>query len=437
MYINIVFSVCFIMVSIPAYFGKYKLAGIIATAALCYLSVLCSLVYPPLPFFLSLPLLGILFSGIIALLYLYNVSGHKQLAKLSASGSQQAEQLNSLENKNKILQAQNKKLEHSLAEIKNIYAYVTNLGSTMEFDEAIITLRNTLISLLDFAKGRLILIDNNKITNIFAISPSGKLPANNRGIPCEYEHTIVSQMVVNPQMLFYEKGKRSSLGILPANIANLLAIPLLAEKQLLGILTLENLDLIATDKIHFIALQFALEIKKTRLYEKVKALSIIDSLTQLYLRRHFMKLFNNELDRGHRRHLHVSFLMIDIDFFKKCNDEHGHLAGDLVLKEVAAILQEKSREGDLLCRYGGDEFALVLPTASLPEAAQVAERLRNTINKHPFQIGKTITVSIGVTVYNPADKYTDAAADTLIDHADKALYQAKTQGRNRVVITGQ
>ena len=434
MHTNVVFVISFIAISITAYRNRYKLSGIIALTTLCYLVVLYLFHRSLLSFFIFIPLAGILFPGTITLLYLFNSSGNKELALLSNTGNQQAERLQTLENKNKILQAQNKKLGHSLDEIKNIYTYVTNLGSTMEFDEAIIALRNTLVSLLNFEKGRLILINEDNITDIFTISHSDHIPINSGNTPYSYEYVLVSRMAINPQMFFYEKGKISSLGALPDNIANLLAIPLLAEKQLLGILTLENLDLIATDKVHFIALQFALEIKKTRLYNKIKALSIIDSLTQLYLRRHFMSLFNNELERGYRHHHPVAFLMIDIDFFKKCNDEHGHLAGDLVLKQLAAILKENSREGDLLCRYGGDEFAVVLPTASLLEATQVAERLKNTINKHPFQIARTITVSIGVTVYNPEDKYSPTTADTLINRADKALYQAKTQGRNCVLI---
>jgi two-component system cell cycle response regulator len=131
--------------------------------------------------------------------------------------------------------------------------------------------------------------------------------------------------------------------------------------------------------------------------------------------------------------------MLDVDYFKKYNDEYGHLVGDLILKKVGGILKEKSREIDLLCRYGGDEFALALPRTNLQEAYTVAERLRRAVGEHLFHVAKEqfqITISVGITICEPEKMDQDKIADMIIDLADKALYEAKALGRNRVVVVG-
>lgn len=343
------------------------------------------------------------------------------------------EQLNLLTNKDKNLQERNKQLEQGLNETATIYEYVKKLGSTMDFGEAISTLENTLITLCPFSSGRLILMEGHNISKVFCLPSASTQELDLK----EYERNLASRMLRNPQTLLYEKGKLSPLGTFPRNVETLLTLPLVVEKQLLGIITLENLPLTITNKIHFIALQFAMEVKKTQLYEKVKELSTIDGLTGLYLRRHFMELLSNELDRGYRQHQPLSFLMVDVDYFKRYNDEYGHLVGDLILKEIGRILKEKSREIDLLCRYGGDEFTLALPRTAIKDANIVAERLRRAVNEHLFHIAKEqfqVAISIGISSCNPRDMQLDGITQTIIDAADKALYQAKSQGRNRVVL---
>lgn len=374
----------------------------------------------------------------IYLIYLFNKSVRRELDNINADIIRQEEQLATITDKDKTLKDKNTQLESSLNEVVTIYEYVKKLGSTMDFSEAVETLEGALTNLWRFSYGKLILMEDQNISKTYEITSSKDLYRNlSISSLKEYEKKIVTEMLKNPQTFLYERTRLTPIGVLPNDIETLLALPLTVERQLVGIITLENIPLINIDKIHFIALQFAMEIKKTQLYEKVKELSTIDGLTQLYQRRHFTNLLANELDRGYRQNQPLSFLMIDVDYFKKYNDEYGHLVGDLILKRIAGILKERSREIDLLCRYGGDEFALALPRTILKDAYIVAERLRRAVNEYLFQVANEqfqVAISIGISSCNPKDMRLDGISETLIDLADKALYKAKSEGRNRVKI---
>jgi len=158
-----------------------------------------------------------------------------------------------------------------------------------------------------------------------------------------------------------------------------------------------------------------------------------DELTGLYNRRFFNKMFRKELERSRRFREPVSLLMLDIDHFKVFNDMFGHPEGDRALKELADLLRRHSRAIDHLTRYGGEEFAVILPRADRDQAIIAAERHRLAVENHKFFRRKEInlTISIGLSVF-PED-----AADglQLLERADQALYQAKRSGRNRVVAS--
>ncbi|MES9869584.1 MAG: diguanylate cyclase [Sedimenticola sp.] len=164
----------------------------------------------------------------------------------------------------------------------------------------------------------------------------------------------------------------------------------------------------------------------------LEQLATHDSLTNLYTRRMFHESLDNELARSMRFDHPLSLLLIDIDRFKQINDTHGHPAGDTVLQKLSARLLKESRGIDYVCRYGGEEIAIILPETDGQNAQQVAERMNLTVSALPFQIDDTqsvsITISIGVASY-PLHGDTDTF---LIAAADSALYDAKEQGRNRV-----
>jgi two-component system cell cycle response regulator len=145
-----------------------------------------------------------------------------------------------------------------------------------------------------------------------------------------------------------------------------------------------------------------------------------------------------ELARAQRRGATIACLMIDIDRFKSINDGYGHLAGDNALKEIANRVESQIRSMDTAARFGGDELAIVLPEATVYDAALLAERIRDVIAATPFaltaQITRNLTVSVGVAAVSPGRHETDlkVAADRLLADADAALYRAKALGRNRV-----
>jgi diguanylate cyclase (GGDEF)-like protein len=165
---------------------------------------------------------------------------------------------------------------------------------------------------------------------------------------------------------------------------------------------------------------------------------ITDFVTGWHNRRYLQQRLKEELARAQRRGGTIACLMIDIDRFKSINDGYGHLAGDIALKEVAQRVEAQIRSMDTAARFGGDELAILLPEASVAEAAKLAERIRESIAAAPFalaaQIERTLTVSVGVAAVSPARNETDlkAVADRLLADADAALYRAKALGRNRV-----
>lgn len=170
--------------------------------------------------------------------------------------------------------------------------------------------------------------------------------------------------------------------------------------------------------------------------EYFEHLSNIDGLTELYNHRYIHQILHAEIEREKRYRRPLSLMMIDIDDFKACNDNYGHLAGDVVLKQIGALIKKSTRGCDFVARYGGEEFAVVLPETSKQEASVVAERIRSSIEEFSFSscIGKRmekLTVTIGL-----ASLPQDARDKTeLIEMADKGMYRGKESGKNRVFTT--
>jgi diguanylate cyclase (GGDEF)-like protein len=183
-------------------------------------------------------------------------------------------------------------------------------------------------------------------------------------------------------------------------------------------------------------LQDELKQKNRQLEEmltKVESLAIIDSLTGLFNRRRFETVFTSEVKRALRYETPLSCMMIDIDNFKKVNDERGHQDGDIVLREIAHRIQACIREVDTAARWGGDEFIVLSPNTSKENAKLVAARILKAVSQHSFTgfEGKKISVSIGIA--SLPDPSIDSQ-DKLLSRADLALYEAKKKGRNRVEI---
>lgn len=167
-------------------------------------------------------------------------------------------------------------------------------------------------------------------------------------------------------------------------------------------------------------------------HEEIYRLTIIDGLTQVHNKRYLLEFLEREMARAQRHQRSLSLVLFDIDHFKKINDTYGHLAGDYVLRELAATLKSRIRKEECFARYGGEEFALVLPETGPENTVYLADKLRKIIEEHPFIFeGKRISVtfSAGVADHQP----THDSALAFIKEADSRLYEAKKRGRNRVI----
>jgi len=211
-----------------------------------------------------------------------------------------------------------------------------------------------------------------------------------------------------------------------------LIIPLYFQQENLGGVVFFTEGYSNIEQLELLSLHFSMELHKSRLYEKIRRLSSIDSLTSVYLKEHFFSLFDDELSRHRAQNNEMALIMMDIDYFKEVNDKFGHLTGDIVIQEVANKIKKFSREEDLIGRFGGDEFLIMLPKSSREKARQISVRIKDAISNIIFNKGSKnefkITVSIGVAMYPKCGKNREA----LLSFVDIALYKAKEKGRNRI-----
>ena len=212
--------------------------------------------------------------------------------------------------------------------------------------------------------------------------------------------------------------------------------PLITEKKVLGVMRAgaRAAGVFSADDLRLLDIYSSLaavNLRNVLLYEKMGELAIKDSLTGLYLNRYFQERLLEEIQRANLNHLYFSLILLDIDFFKRCNDEYGHAAGDIVLKNVATIISRCLDPADFVARYGGEEFVVLLPNQRKKQALQTAEKIRSEIDKNKFSFRRVeshVTASLGVVTFPEAGR----TKEELIRTADKNLYGAKHAGRNRV-----
>ena len=214
------------------------------------------------------------------------------------------------------------------------------------------------------------------------------------------------------------------------------AFPLTSEGEITGcIVARSTLDKLSTRDISYLeqlTRQSAITINRANAYAKILQYATLDALTGLNNRRQFEVRLKQEIATTKRQKNPLCAMMIDIDFFKKVNDTYGHASGDAVLRAVASVIKEHLRESDIPSRYGGEEFAVLLPYTHIDEAQIVGERLRKAVESTPVPIDKkniNVTISMGLAEFNPEE-----TGEELFERADKALYEAKESGRNRVCI---
>ncbi|WP_101925806.1 sensor domain-containing diguanylate cyclase [Luteimonas rhizosphaerae] len=224
----------------------------------------------------------------------------------------------------------------------------------------------------------------------------------------------------------------------PLPATSSLCLPLVAQGAAIGLLHISApadgmIDDGDTAIVGQIAEQLGLAIVNLQLRETLRTQSLRDPLTGLFNRRYLEENLSRELQRCERRGLPLSVLMLDVDHFKRFNDSHGHAAGDALLSQVGRLIQSRVRSEDIACRYGGEEFTVVMPEMDAEGACQRADEIRTAIETatvlHLRQTLGPVTISIGIATY-PHD---GATAELLQQMADATLYRAKAEGRNRVL----
>ena len=189
--------------------------------------------------------------------------------------------------------------------------------------------------------------------------------------------------------------------------------------------------------LSILASLIGLILNNAMMFKKVESLAITDGLTGLYTRTHFIERLQEEIERAKTNAIPITVAIMDIDYFKKVNDTYGHLAGDTFLKQLSNILRRRFRAVDVLSRYGGEEFAVLMCHTNINESYKILEEVRKMVEEEkffmpiesyrPIQIKKTISIGI-------AQLSNEQTPDEIIKKADDALYKAKKQGRNQTCI---
>ncbi|MCY0876127.1 MAG: sensor domain-containing diguanylate cyclase [Firmicutes bacterium] len=229
---------------------------------------------------------------------------------------------------------------------------------------------------------------------------------------------------------------------------SILAVPLTYSEETLGVLTLTHAERNAFSKrdiemVQILANQAAIGFYNARRYAQTKELSYLDELTGLFNYRYFESALEKQCARAQQKGIGVTLLVLDIDHFKRINDSYGHLAGNEVLRTFAQLMREQVRDEDIVCRYGGEEFAVILPGAGVDVGMQIAERVRECVEATPIHlspVGAATILPVRLTVSVGAASFPEMADSplSLLRNADRAMYVgSKQRGRNRVALYRQ
>ncbi len=331
-------------------------------------------------------------------------------------------------------------LQNYITELKKLHTSVINLGSNLKIENLSHTILNELISFYNGGKGVLFLLDEKlkKYTSvdIFSINtgqPKGKnisqytynifnparvdkdIEERINKILKEYQFNLFPSIVIVP---FYKERETKAIGIIGTEITNRKVLDRIKEA------------------VEIFVKQATAFFENALLHEEVNEASITDPLTNLYNRRYFQRRMKEEFAKAKRVGFPISLMISDLDNFKHYVDTYGHPKGDIILHEVATLIKKSLRESDVLCRFGGDEFAYLLPYATSLEAKTIAERIKNKVSEHNFlkEDGPVhITLSIGIASF-PEHGNNE---DEILQKADTALFYAKEQGRDKIVIFGK
>ncbi len=248
---------------------------------------------------------------------------------------------------------------------------------------------------------------------------------------------LVSDVDTDPRLGRFAKNIRPGY-----KTKSFVSLPMKLGEDVIGVMNvtdkLSRIEIFTEEDLKYLSLlayQTVAQIQNIRLCEKLASMAATDALTGLFNHRYFQELIDTEIRRSQRYKHRLSMIMLDVDFFKTYNDDYGHLEGDRVLKCVADIFTRNVRQVDIVCRYGGDEFVIVLVDTDIEGAKKLAEKIRSFVETQDFsglaadKKGNKITISCGLAEYKQSWTKND-----FIAKIDGALYKAKSEGRNRICI---
>jgi diguanylate cyclase (GGDEF)-like protein len=365
-------------------------------------------------------------SYLVKLLYEAFISYHRDnLSKLQ-------HEYNNLVARLEDVERSGRSVERELTRISRLYEVTKQLAPVLKFESFLDALFDFLEDNFRFKTEHLLMFHGGKFSKGVSKNVGGEDYNEESDKILDYEAVAEYLKEQDYKPVFLERSKTEKLfDSMNVRVDTFLAIPFLVDEKISAVLAVEGASKASFDRFRILTPQVTIELRKVELYEQVQKLSIIDGLTEVYLRRYLMIRLAEEVDRARRLGLTFSVGMVDIDHFKECNDKYGHLVGDAVLKKISERLKNSVREVDMIARYGGEEFCIVLPETEKELATTVAERLRKSVESKQikaFDEKVKMTVSVGISTY-PQD---GENAATLIDKADTALYKAKRKGRNSV-----
>jgi len=245
---------------------------------------------------------------------------------------------------------------------------------------------------------------------------------------------LVTDIDTDPRLRAYAKSRRYKT-------KSFISLPLKSDSRIIGVMNVTDklaaTNIFTEDDLRYLSLlahQAVAQIENIRLCEKLSSLAVTDALTNLFNHRYFHEQLNREIMRAERYKHPLSLIMFDIDGFKAYNDTFGHLEGDKILKQVASIMRDNIRHVDIICRYGGEEFTVILPDTNVEGAKVIAEKIRKVIEKSTISYKETKEV-MGLTVSGGVSGYKEGLnKEELIARADQALYKAKDLGKNKTCV---
>lgn len=364
--------------------------------------------------------------------------------KLEVASEDEARFRGILEQKNLEIERTNRELKAHLRELSALFqinqSMITTLDLQMLFERTLNTLKDLLL-----CREMVLLLYHPGDEELVVHKSIGIDPETLKEVRFTFKEGITGQAARTRELQYVRDVAKENRYIhyksKLAGSGSMVSMPLTFKQGLVGVLNLhkERPGGFTDSELKIIQSagnQLAIAIENTQLYEKTRALSNTDELTGLANRRYFHEILKRELAQAARFQSGFSLIMVDIDFFKEFNDTHGHLNGDVALRRVASSMLQNTRGIDLVARFGGEEFIILLPKTTREGARAAAEKLRQSVAAEAIPLAggaenvANISISLGVAEF-PGDS---KDIYELIDLADRALYLAKERGRNRTIV---